>query len=164
MEFGLGGRSDWAVHVALWQRDSAGGSITDAATSQSAGLQKWIRVRGVWHLAYVMQNGLNLGQPYTIPNYPSNLSPATDGLRNITGRNNGDGTVTIWAVTSTASASQNPGADPNKLVSITDVLSNTDPALASYEPFMTILSAGYGEVLRGVSFTPGTVTQHHGKR
>jgi 3'(2'), 5'-bisphosphate nucleotidase len=32
-EFGLGGRSDWAVHVALWQR---GLGITDAAVAQPA--------------------------------------------------------------------------------------------------------------------------------
>jgi 3'(2'), 5'-bisphosphate nucleotidase len=32
-EFGLGGRSDWAVHIALWQR---GAGITDAAVAQPA--------------------------------------------------------------------------------------------------------------------------------
>jgi hypothetical protein len=111
-----------------------------------------------------MQNGLNLGQQYSIANYPTALNPATDGLRNITGRNNGDGTVTIWAVTSTVSASGDQGADPNQLVVITDVLDNTDPALASYEPFTIIKSAGFGEVLRGVSLTPGTVTGQRGRR
>jgi 3'(2'), 5'-bisphosphate nucleotidase len=33
-EYGLTGRSDWAVHVALWQR--AAGGITDAAVAQPA--------------------------------------------------------------------------------------------------------------------------------
>jgi len=33
-EYGLTGRSDWAVHVALWQRDAGG--ITDAAVAQPA--------------------------------------------------------------------------------------------------------------------------------
>jgi len=32
-EFGMEGRNDWAVHVALWQADGDGGSITDAAVA-----------------------------------------------------------------------------------------------------------------------------------
>lgn len=147
----------FANPTTLYVADEGDGTTANAATSQAAGLEKWILFNGAWQLAYVMQNGLNLGQQYTVPNYPAALNPATDGLRNITGRNNGDGTVTIWAITSTVSASGDQGADPNKLVAITDVLANTDPELASYEPFATIMSAGYGEVLRGVSFTPGTV-------
>jgi hypothetical protein len=158
--FGLWFANDHTLYVA----DEGDGTTADAATSQVAGLEKWIFVDGTWQLAYVLQNGLNLGQQYSIPNYPTSLNPATDGLRNITGRNNGDGTVTIWGVTSTVSANGDQGADPNKLVSITDVLDNADPGLASYEPFTTIMSAGYGEVLRGVSFTPGTVSEHHGRR
>ncbi len=36
-EYGMPGRSDWAVHVALWQRgDLPDGSITDAAVAQPA--------------------------------------------------------------------------------------------------------------------------------
>lgn len=49
-------------------------------------------------------------------------SPATDGLRNITGRVNRDGTLTVWGITSTVSGSGDNGADPNKLVAITDRL------------------------------------------
>ena len=154
----------WFANAAtLYVADEGDGTTADAATSQIAGLQKWLLVNGTWQLAYVMQNGLNLGQQYSVPTYPTSLNPATDGLRNITGRVNGDGTVTIWAVTSTISSSGDQGADPNKLVSITDVLDNTDPGLAAYEPFTTLMSAGFGEVLRGVSFTPGTV-QRHGRR
>ena len=81
-------------------------------------------------------------------------APATDGLRNITGRVNRDGTVTIWAITSTVSGSGDQGADPNKLVEITDPLAATAPAAG--ESFRTVRTAGFGEVLRGVSFTPGT--------
>jgi hypothetical protein len=91
-------------------------------------------------------------------NAPNGLSwvPATDGLRNITGFVNGDGTVTIYALTSTISGSGDQGADPNVLVKITDTLSYTTAAEASGESFITLKSAGFGEVLRGVSFTPGT--------
>lgn len=147
----------------LYVADEGDGTTLNAATSQVAGLQKWVKAYGVWYLQYVLQNGLNLGQQYSVPNYPAALNPATDGLRNLTGRVNGDGTVTLWAITSTVSASGDQGADPNKLVSVTDVLANDDPALASYEPFTTVMSAGYGEVLRGVSFTPGT-QRHRGRK
>ena len=143
----------------LYVADEGDGTTANAATSKTSGLEKWVRVNGVWQLAYVLQAGLNLGQQYSVPNYPAALNPATDGLRNITGRNNGDGTATIYAVTSTVSASGDQGADPNLLVSVTDFVDNTDPALAPYEPFTTLLAAGYGEVLRGVAFTPGTT--HH---
>jgi len=141
----------------LYVADEGDGTTANAATSTHAGLQKWTLVNGTWQRAYVLQNGLNLGQPYSVANYPTAFNPATDGLRNITGRVNGDGTVTVWAVTSTISASPEQGADPNKLVAITDVLANTTAAGAASEAFTTIRSAGYGEVLRGVSFTPGTI-------
>jgi uncharacterized protein (TIGR03437 family) len=138
----------------LYVADEGDGVIADAATSPSAGLQKWILVNGTWQRAYVLQNGLNLGQPYSVSNYPSSLNPATDGLRNLTGKVNGDGTVTIWAVTSTVSANGDQGADPNRLVSITDTLANADPSVAAKEQFTILRTAAAGEVYRGISFTP----------
>jgi len=39
---------------------------------------------------------------------------------------------------------------------IEDSLSNTDPAVAAREHFHTLRQAGFAEVLRGVSLTPGT--------
>jgi hypothetical protein len=146
----------FANPTTLYVADEGDGTAADAATSANAGLQKWILSNGTWSRVYVMQKGLNLGQPYSVANYPTALNPATDGLRNITGRVNTDGTVTIWAVTSTISASGDQGADPNKLVTITDVLANTNPAVGAAETFSDIRDAQYGEVLRGVSFTPGT--------
>ena len=59
-------------------------------------------------------------RPATIPATGLPWAPATDGLRNITGQVNRDGTVTIWGVTSTVSGNGDQGADPNKLVMITD--------------------------------------------
>ena len=144
----------FANATTLYVADEGDGVAADAATSPSAGLQKWVLTNGAWSRAYVLQNGLNLGQPYSVANYPVSLNPATDGLRNLTGRVNSDGTVTVWAVTSTVSANGDQGADPNKLVSITDVLANLDPAVAAKEPFTTLRTAVPGEVLRGVSFTP----------
>jgi hypothetical protein len=98
--------------------------------------------------------------PYSVANgpngevYPSALSPATDGLRNLTGRVNADGTVNLWAITSTVSTNVDQGADPNQLVVITDLLTNTSSAAAAQETFVVLRTARYGEVLRGVSFTP----------
>jgi hypothetical protein len=81
-------------------------------------------------------------------------APATDGLRNITGRVDRDGKVTIRGITSTVSGSGDQGADPNRLVMITDQLAAT--TLPAGERFKTLRTAKFGEVLRGVSLTPGT--------
>jgi hypothetical protein len=132
------------------------------AGDMSAGLQKWIfnEDTSMWDKTYVLQNGLNRFQPYRVPNgpsgevYPPALNPAADGLRNLTGRVNADGTVSIWAITSTVSANVDQGADPNQLVFITDVLANTSSAATAQETFTVLRTARFGEVLRGVSFTP----------
>src|ERR1700733_14875194 len=78
----------FANATTLYVADEGDGTTANAATSKTAGLQKWILTNGVWTLAYVLQNGLNLGQQYFIANYPATLNPATDGLRNITGQVN----------------------------------------------------------------------------
>ncbi len=139
---------------------------THAAAQTTAGLQKWVfnSSTGSWSLAYTLHSGLNLGTPYTVTGYPTGINaatnlpwfPATDGLRNITGRVNADGTATIWAVTSTISGGGDTGADPDKLVVINDLVSNANPAIAETEQFSVVRSANFDEVLRGVSFTPGT--------
>jgi hypothetical protein len=144
------------------------GMYTAAASQTTAGLQKWVFDAGHGNLAYVVFAGLDLGVPYTVGGYPTGdnaatgkpWAPATDGLRNLTGRVNRDGTVTIWAITSTVSGNGDQGADPNKLVKITDNLAAI--SLPSGESFATVRTARFGEVLRGVSFTPGTgVPPHH---
>lgn len=140
------------------------GSFTAAAAQTTAGLQKWVfdGSSGSWKLAYTLQTGLDLGQPYTIPGYPTGSNaatglpwtPATDGLRNITGRVNPNGTATIWGVTSTVSGNGDIGADPNKVEAVTDPLRAAAPVRS--EAFATIRTAGSGEVLRGVTLTPGS--------
>lgn len=119
-------------------------------------------VNGTWQLLYVLQDGLNIGVPYGADNYPTSLKPATGGCRNLTGRLNGDGTATLFAVTSTISQNGDQGADPNKLVRVTDLLNATSSPLSSGDPqgngglghFVTIRAAQAGEVFRGVSFAP----------
>jgi hypothetical protein len=150
--------------------DFVSNKYTAAAAQTKAGLQKWVfgsLVAGQWNLAYVLTAGLDLGVPYTVSGYPTGNNPATglpwspgtDGLRNLTGGVNRDGTVRIWAITSTVSGSGDQGADPNKFVTITDNLAAT--ALPAGESFKTVRTARFAEVLRGVSFTPGTGVPPH---
>jgi hypothetical protein len=135
------------------------GNVADASSLATAGVQKWSRVAGVWQLDYVLQKGLDIGVPYSVPNYPAALSPATGGCRNITGKVRGEA-VDIYAVTSTLSASGDQGADPNKLVKVTDRLAATTlPAANSgsddrFGQFVTLRTAQAGEVLRGIAFAP----------
>ena len=139
---------------------------THAAAQTRAGLQKWVLDAGTrtWKLAYVIKNGLGLGTPYTVVGYPAGSNtatklpwaPATDGLRNITGAVGPDGLVVIYAISSTVSGSGDQGADPNKLFAAVDLLANTDPTFGADLPLFELRDAGFAEVLRGVSFTPGT--------
>ncbi len=171
--FGLWFASPHTLYVAdegSGDNTYAGGTYTNAAASTTAGLQKWVLNPGTgsWQLADTLQSGLNLGQPYSVAGYPignntaTNLpwAPATDGLRNITGRVNRDGSATIWGVTSTVSGSGDQGADPNQLVAITDDPSATAPA--SGESFHAVVAPKYAHVVRGVTLTPGSTTGSSG--
>jgi hypothetical protein len=132
------------------------GNVADAQSLATAGVQKWSLINGTWTMLYVLQNGLNIGVPYSVPNYPASLNPATGGCRNMTGRVNRDGTVDIFAITSTISTNGDQGADPNKLVKVTDLLSATTAPTGKYflGRFFTLRSARAGEVFRGVAFAP----------
>jgi hypothetical protein len=170
--FGMWFANDHTLYVAdegAGDNTLANGQYVNAtATAQpNAGLEKWVfdPTMQQWNLAYTLQTGLNLGQPYTVPGYPTGLntgpggtggpwSPATDGLRALTGRVGRDGIATIWAVTSTVSGGGDNGADPDKLVAIKDRVDATTPAPG--QRFRTVRTAKFGQVLRGVSFTPGT--------
>ena len=175
-----------AYPFALWFADAhtlyvadegdgyAGGAdlYTHAAAQTTAGLQKWVYNSSskTWALAYTLQTGLELGQAYTVSGYPSGTnaatglpwSPATDGLRNLVGRLDRDGRVTLWATTSTVSGNGDSGADPNRLVAIRDVLSNSSTTVAAQETFVTLRTANFAEVLRGISFTPDQSPDDHG--
>ena len=131
-------------------------NVADAQSLATAGVQKWVLQNGTWVRLYVLQDGLDIGIPYSLANYPASLNPATGGCRNMTGRVNGDGTVTLWAITSTISANGDQGADPNKLVRVTDRLGATSlPAAGDgWGHFETIRAAKAGEVFRGVAFAP----------
>jgi hypothetical protein len=128
--FGIWFASDSVLYVA----DEGNGDNTFSSTTQqytvaaaqkTAGLQKWIFDSGTqtWNLAYTLQNGLALGNPYRVPRYQTGTNsstglpwaPATDGLRNITGTVSSDGTTaTIYAIASTVSGNGDQGADPKQ--------------------------------------------------
>jgi hypothetical protein len=138
------------------------GNVADAQNQATAGVQKWVLQNGVWTMLYVLQEGLNIGVPYSVRGYPASLNPATGGCRNMTGKVHRDGTVTIWAITSTLSANGDQGADPNKLVRVTDVVSATTLPTGDGDndrddrigKFKVIRSARAGEVFRGVALAP----------
>jgi hypothetical protein len=131
-------------------------NVADAQSLATAGLQKWVFENGTWVMVYVLQDGLDIGVQYSIPDYPASINPATGGCRNITGRVNRDGTVTVWAITSTISQNGDTGADPNKLVRVTDVLAATTLPTGDDHvgKFRTIRSARAREVFRGIAFAP----------
>ncbi len=141
---------------------TAGGSnsyLAQAAADANAGLEKWGFDGSKWNLEYTLQLGLNLGQQYAVAGLDAGYDPATVGLRNLTGKVNPDGTVTLYSLTSTLSNLGDVGADSNKLVSVTDTLADTTAAQASSEQFTTLETAGAGQVLRGVAFAPVAVPE-----
>jgi len=145
----------FANATTMYVTDEGSGDALDM--SSHAGLEKWSLVNGVWQLDYVLTNGL-------IGIVDSNLNGSdgpypdvtTVGLRNLTGVVNGNN-VTLWATTSTSSASGDNGADPNKVVVITDKLqSTTMTSDVALESFRVVTGPTYGTVYRGVAYvTPG---------
>jgi len=147
--FGLFFADDSTLYVA----DEGDGTSADASTDPNSGLEKWVlETDSAWHKVYTLQKGLGLGTTFAVPGMPDSLRPANDGLRSLTGRINGDGTATLWAVTSTVSAEVDQGADPNQLVVITDSVSSR--TLPMSESFKVLRTAPYGQALRGVVFVP----------
>jgi hypothetical protein len=137
----------------LYVADEGDGVIADAGLDPNAGLEKWSFDGSQWNYDYTLQSGLGLGSNYQVCDAAGDCyyQTATDGLRNITGRVNADGTVTIYGVTSTVSGSGDQGADPDKLVAIVDDLGFTTGSQASGESFVTLQTAAFGQVLRGVA-------------
>jgi hypothetical protein len=140
----------FANDTTMYVTDEGSGNALDL--SSHAGLEKWSLVGGTWQLDYVLTNGLTgVDTGLTGPDgqYPD---VTTVGLRNMTGVVHGDN-VTIYATTSTSSASGDQGADPNKVVVITDKVSATTVTGAvANESFQVVVGPTYGTVYRGVAF------------
>lgn len=142
----------FANPTTMYVTDEGTGNSLDA--SSNAGLQKWVLGGDgmTWHLQYVLTKGL-IG---VVDNVTGAAGPwptiTTSGLRNLTGRVNGDGTVTLWATTATTSASGDSGADPNKVVQITDQIGAMQLNDVGNESFTAVAGPVYGTVFRGVGF------------
>ncbi len=113
-----------------------------------AGLQEYKLVSGVWTLAATFQKGL-LDQAATTPTGLT-WKVQTDGLRNISGKRNADGSFTIYATTSTVSdeTTHDLGADPNELVAITVNAAST----AAGTSFTVLKNSATGERFGGVAY------------
>lgn len=114
-----------------------------------AGLQEWTLVGSTWTLAQTFQQGL-IGKVSS----PTGLGwqVAQDGLRNLTGQVNADGSFTLFATTSTVSneLTHDLGADPNQIVSITINGKST----AANTSFTVLETAVAGERFGGVALAP----------
>lgn len=143
----------FANATTMYVADEGSGNAVDTGTY--AGLDKFSLVNGAWKLDYRLTNGLISSTPYTLTDgNGQNSYTVTNvtGLRDLYCSDNTDGTtVTCYAATATNSSSGDAGADPNALVSITDVISSTT---GGGESFNTVIAPTYGVVIRGVSEVP----------
>ena len=145
----------FANATTMYVTDEGTGATVDATTH--AGLEKWSLVSGTWQLDYVLTKGLIGAVDTNLFGFDGQYpNVTTTGLRNLTGVVNDDGTVTLWATTSTSSTSGDNGADPNKVVRITDEVSakTLTPRVAE-EAFATVAGPTYGTVYRGVAYVTG---------
>jgi hypothetical protein len=123
-----------------------------ANKAHTGGLDEYKLVNGSWTLEQVFQQGL-LDQAGSSHGLPWNVF--TDGLRNITGQVNANGSFTIFGATSTVSDEQTHdlGADPNEIVSITIGAYST----AANTSFTILSAADAGQRYGGVAITPTDV-------
>jgi hypothetical protein len=151
----------FANATTLYVADEGSGAATDFGsnpTTQAGGLEKYSLVNGTWQLDYELKGSL-IGSSYTVNGAGSlagdSLTTTVDGLRNLTGQVNANGTVTLYAVTSTeGSLLGDAGADPNQIVAITDTLADTQASQVTGENFTVLDTAALGQVYRGVALAP----------
>lgn len=140
-----------------------GDGVAGDQISGSGGLWVYQKTNGTWAPIGHLTAGLNLGTAYTITDaagtYGSKGASYTttpDGLRQIAGQTNSDGTFTLYATTSTIGASLgtafDAGADSNQLVKIT--VSVAGSTVSSATGFSVMQTAPYGQALRGVAIVP----------
>jgi hypothetical protein len=156
--FGVWFANSSTLYVAYEGGDSIAGA--GGALSQMGGLSKYSLVSGSWQLDYSITSGLgSFGGAGVGADTGGSSTFYTDGLRNITGQVNSNGTVTLFAVTNTltdagAGTKWDQGANPDQVVELTDTLSDTTAAQSSGESFSTLETASEGTVYRGVALAP----------
>lgn len=131
----------------LFVADEGDGTITGGA---NAGLGEYKLQNGVWNKVGMFSAGL-IGQASYSQGLAWNIF--TDGLRNLTGLANPDGSFQLWATTATTASDtgHDLGADPNELVTITV---NAD---GSASPFTVLETAAAGERIGGVAIVGAAV-------
>ncbi len=158
--------------ITLPTSDSA--TETSLTTDPVAGLQKWVLVPGsspYWQLVYVITDGLQINQPQNVKGY--GVPTFTTGLRNLTGKVNSNGTVTIYAITAQTSTVSGGEPDPTKLVAVTDNIAatqlpvddgkgsgnwgggNSGGSQPTLDQFVILQQSRSGEVFRGVALAAG---------
>lgn len=145
-----GGKADTSTHpFGLWFGDATTLFVADEGDGTrtggtNAGLGEYKLANGVWSKVATFANGLTNQAPYR---QGLAWDIFTDGLRNLTGRKNADGSFQLWATTATTASDtgHDLGADPNELVTIT-IGSDGTAAL-----FSVLETAMAGERLGGVA-------------
>jgi hypothetical protein len=141
----------FANSTTLFVADEGDGVRTGVAgkVTSFAGLQAWSLSNNSWIRTATFQQGL-LDQAAYSNGLPWDVK--TDGLRNITGQVNANGSFTVFATTSTVSneLTHDLGADPNEIVSITVDAGSTN----ANTQFSVLKTAAYGERFGGVALAP----------
>ncbi len=152
--FGMWLANSTTMYVAYEGNDSIAGA--GGALANMGGLTKYSFTGGAWKADYTITSGLGSFTGGAVGADTGSTTFYTDGLRNLTGQVNANGTVTLYAVTatltdSTAGKNWDQGANPDQIVSLTDSLAATT---ASGESFTTVETASEGTVYRGVALAP----------
>jgi hypothetical protein len=162
----------FANATTLFVADEGDGSLEGSTgkVTQYAGLEQWSysSTSSTWTLVATYQSGLNINNststatvtnPSPASGDPSTWNVYTDGLRNLTGKTNSDGSVTLYATTSTTSndGTHDLGSDPNQVVTIsipaTQLALTSAAATAPTTAFTTVEQAQAGQRLGGVLIT-----------
>ncbi|MBN3727840.1 hypothetical protein [Burkholderia sp. Ac-20379] len=140
-----------------------GDGVAGDQVSGSGGLWVYRKTAGTWAPIAHLTAGLNLGVAYSVTDTNgtygtkgASYTTTPDGLRNVTGQVNADGSFTLYATTSTIGNSLgstfDAGADSNQLVKITVNVNGSTASSAS--GFGVMQTAPYGQALRGVAMVP----------
>jgi hypothetical protein len=140
-----------------------GDRVAGDQLSGSGGLWVYQKSGTTWAPIAHLTAGLNLGTAYAVTDTTgvygvkgASYTTTPDGLRDITGQVNSDGSFTIYATTSTIGSSLgsafDAGADSNQLVKITVTVTGSTASSAS--GFTLMQTAAYGQALRGVAMVP----------
>ncbi len=152
--FGVWLANSTTMYVAYEGADSIAGA--GGALTSMGGLTKYSFTGGAWKADYTITSGLGSFTGGAVGADTGSTTFYTDGLRNLTGQVNANGTVTLYAVTatvtdSTAGKNWDQGANPDQIVSLTDTLAATT---SSGQSFTALETASEGTVYRGVALAP----------